>query len=369
MGQSSRNSEKSSHTDSTFTRAEKLREKSDYRQALRLFRKAFSEYEALSDRTGILQCMLSLGDTYRMVGNFDLAEKSYRNALELLRTSPSAAETADAHVGLGLSLRAQGRWKEAIPLIRRAKNIYKRLDDRQGLAFASWAEAGAFRIKGDIPGALRAYREARKLFTSLKDFHGVGYCLCGLGGASRVAGLSRKSLQYYTAANRLFADLRDTFGRAYSFCGIGNAFRMQEDYRSALNNFRKAVRLYRKIGDRVSYAYTVWGLGTARKMTGNYGSARDYFTEAMALFRVTKDPRGIIYCKMGFGEIAFLKGRKAAAKRYISDALEDAHTHGFALEKCHATALLSCITGKIQNACYNQLGLKLRFRDLPMNIP
>ena len=395
MGQSSRNSGKSSRTDQTLNQAEKLREKSDYRQALRLFKKVLQEYVKISDREGALRCMLSLGDTYRMVGDFDLASENYRNAQKLVQPAESPVESADANVGLGLSLRAQGKWKEAIKLIRKSKNIYEKMGDRQGIAFTLWAEAGALRIKGDIPGAIKTYKESKKIFKSLKDLHGVGYCLCGLGGASRVAGLFRDSLNYYTAANRLFSDIHDTFGRAYSYCGTGNALRMLKDYKNAFTNFKKAVRLYEKIGDRVSNAYTLWGLGTTYKMIGKFSIARYYFMKAMTLFRNTKDPRGIIYCKLGFGEIFLLNGKTEVAKRHILAAQADAKNNNFALEQCYADTLISFMTnnppqspfskggqkgvvskgglggfsGKIHNACYNQLGLKLKFQELPLNIP
>lgn len=86
--------------------------------------------------------MLSLGDTYRMVGDFNLAVKSYTNAVEIAKQIRDPITLADARVGLGLSLRAMGKWKDAIKLIREAKKTYRRKGDRQGLAFTLWAEAG-----------------------------------------------------------------------------------------------------------------------------------------------------------------------------------------------------------------------------------
>jgi tetratricopeptide (TPR) repeat protein len=387
MEQSSNNLEKSLEIDNIFYHGEKLREKSFYPESLRLFKKALQGYTKICDRDGIFYCMLSLGDTYRMVGNFDLAAKSYANAIELAKKIKDPIKAADAKVGLGLSLRAEGKWKEAIKLIRESRKTYQRKGDSHGLAFTLWAEAGALRIKGNIIGAIKMFKESYKIFKSLKDIQGAGYCLCGLGGTSRIAGRFRDSLKYYTSAHRLFSDIKDIFGTAYSYCGIGNAHRMRKDYKSALANFAKAIRLYKKIGDRVSYSYTLWSLGTTYKMIGTFNKARDNFIKAMLLFKKTKDPRGIVYCRLGLGEIAFLKGKKAIAKRQILASLCGSSKNSFAVEKCHATTLMSYMnknnppcppllkgckekfSEKIDNGCYNRLGLKLGFQGLPFNIP
>jgi tetratricopeptide (TPR) repeat protein len=369
MKQSSGNSGKSHLLDNILRDAEKMREKSLYRESLRLFTKALRGYVKMNNTEGIIRCMLSLGDICRMVGDFTIAAESYLNAIAHAHDIGSPVHVADAQVGLGLSLRAQGKWREALQYIRKAKNMYKKKNDIEGLAFSTWAEAGALRIKGDIPETIRTFYSAYMLFKSLKDTRGTGYCLCGLGGASRIAGAPADSLKYYMAANRIFASVKDRFGKAYSYCGIGNAYRMRNDFHSAFAYFSKATRLYEKIGDRVSYAYTLWGLGTAYKMTGNYKKATGYLTMAMQLFRKTKDPRGIIYCKLGFGEIAFLNGKKALAKKYLSDAERESDRYKFSLEECYTETLLSFIHGGKDTACHTRLGLKLNFQRLPLNIP
>jgi hypothetical protein len=107
----------------------------------------------------------------------------------------------------------------------------------------------------------------------------------------------------------------------------------------------------------------------------------------MLLFKKTKDPRGIIYCRLGLGEIALLKGKRTIAKKHILKSLQGSSENSFAVEKCHATTLMSYMnknnptsppfskggmvgfSGKIDNGCYDRLGLKLMFQGLPLNIP
>lgn len=366
-------------------KADELKEKSLYSQSSKLFKKVFQEYKKISHIDGMIQCMLSLGDIYRMLGKFDLAVKSYSEAIDLAKKYKKKTLYSDAKLGLGLSLRAQGKWKESLRFFCQSKKTYIKLDDREGIAFSLWAEGGALRIKGSIKDAIGAFKSSLELFKTLKDKIGIGYCLCGLGGSSRVAGLFKDSLKYYTTANKLFFKIKDTFGMAYSHCGIGNAFRMLNNYKKALFHFYKAARLYKKIKDIVSYSYTLWGIGSTYKMIGDYKKARDNFRRALILFKKTKDSRGIIYCNLSLGEIAFLQDKKTEALRLLKEAFYKSLKNGYAIEKCHAGVILSYVLkdisaskkkqlkikrfSEIDDRCYNRLGLKIRFQGLPFNIP
>lgn len=338
----------------------------------------------------MIQCMISLGDIYRMIGKYGLALESYSGAIDLAKKYKKKTWVSDAKIGLGLSLRAQGKWRESLKLIYESKKTYIKQGDKEGSAFSLWAEAGALRIKGDIKGAIRTFKKSFHIFKMLKNRQGMGYCLCGIGGSSRIAGLFRNSLTYYTAANKLFSKIKDVFGLAYSYCGIGNAFRMLNDYKKAIFYFSKATRLYQKIGDIVSYSYTLWGLGSTYKMMGDYKKAQDNFIKALLLFKKTNDQRGIIYCKFGIGELNILQNKKKNAIRLLREAFHESMKNGYDVEKCHAGLILSYIyknipfikgvqimvnkelmpfSEKIDIRCYKRLGLKLKFQGLPFNMP
>lgn len=346
-------------------RADKLRLQSKYHDALVLLKGILKS--ARGDER--IRCLMEMGDTSRMTGQFDLAEKYYHEARELSRRKRDVRLRTDAEVGLALSRRAMGDWKGALNLLRKAERTYRRLKDKEGVAFSLWAAAGALRIKGAIPEAVKTYRAAKRAFSALEDDHGIGYSLCGLGGATRVRGYHTQSLTYYSKANQVFSTLGDTFGTAYSHCGIGNAYRMKGNYSDAMDHFKEAIRLYRRIGDIVSYSYTLWSLGKTYMMTGKYALSEKYFKEALQHFRKTKDPRGAIYCRLGIAELQAIRGKVSLAKKTMASQAEEAASRGFGIERCHARALLSSLDGKTNNACYRKLELKLNFNLIPFNIP
>lgn len=351
--------------------AESLRDRSEYIDSLRLYRRALSISKRYSIIDGVLDSTIAIADIYRMVGNFDGAVKKYEEAIEACEALGNRLTAADCMVGMGLSLRAVGFWKEAIRFISSARKIYMKENDRKGIAFSLWAEAGALRVSGAVKRAIKKFNESKDIFSYEKDESGVAYALCGLGGTHRIAGKFKESMDYYKQANEKFKVLKDKFGIAYSHCGIGNAFRMAGVYREALKHFEKASVLYEEIGDIVSYSYTIWSFANVYKMKGDISRARLYITKALKNFKKTRDPRGIIYCNLTIGELNFMKGRKNLAEEKFISALMSAERHDFKLEKCHSNMLLMSIKGKIPNvpSCYKKIGIDLDFTGIPFNMP
>ena len=320
-----------------FEKAERKRERSLFLKALPLYLKAKKLLK--NDPEALLACLLSLGDTSRLVGNFIEAERFYLDAKALAIKLRKSSTITDSLVGAGLALRARGNHKGALKYINKALLEFKKTKDAEGIAFATWALAGAYRIKGDIKGAVTGFVASEKLFRKLKDSSGVGYSLNGLGGASRCAGEFDKSLKCYKKANAIFSRLKDTFGVAYSHCGMANALRMKGHIKEAMKHFTTARVNYKRIGDKVSFAYTLWGEGMNYLMLGKNSIAVRNFKDAEKLFKQTKDRRGLIYCALGFAQ-AEIKKNPSKAARTLKQALNNGKKYGYGLERKYCETVL-----------------------------
>ncbi len=353
--------------------AEVLRDKAQYREALKVFKSALAISKRGGNVSGILDATLAIADISRMTGDFDRAINNYEEALEACEALGRTLTAADCMVGMGLSLRAIGMWKEALHFVSAARKTYRREKDQRGAAFSLWAEAGVHRVAGNIGKAIALFTEAKVSFASIGFNSGIAYALCGLGGTHRIAGKYGKSLQYYRRANQMFAVQKDKFGTAYSHCGIGNAYRMQKLYGDAMRHFRKAAQLYEEIGDIVSYSYTLWSIATAWKMKGDFPQAATFISAALRNFKKTRDPRGVIYCDMLIGEMDFMRGRNAAAGKRLGLALSSAGKYGFQLEQCHAKTLLAFLPGAkgkaVPSASYKRIGVDIHTFSIPFNMP
>ncbi len=145
--------------------AESCRQKSKYREALVLFKRARALAQKRKDPGGLLDATMAVADVCRIMGDFDSSVEFYTEALEICEGLCNDLTAADAMVGLGLSFRAVGMWQKAVKLITRARKIYIGADDKKGMAFALWAEAGSLRVAGKIPAC---YRDLQGVETHLR---------------------------------------------------------------------------------------------------------------------------------------------------------------------------------------------------------
>ena len=111
--------------DRFFHKASELKNRARYKDALLLFKRAKRAYEKDNITEGRLRCFMSIGDVYRMTGKFELAGKNYSEAIKISGKLKDTTTAADAAVGLGLSVRGLGRWKEALEMFSGAEKVYR----------------------------------------------------------------------------------------------------------------------------------------------------------------------------------------------------------------------------------------------------
>lgn len=362
-----------------ISEAEALRADTRYDESLKLYKMAFKLSKKSSYINGIIDSTVCIADVYRIKGDFYKASEKYDEAIEMSEALGFDMTAADATVGLSLSLKALGHWKDALSNIKKSLAYYKKIGDKKGMGFSNWAQGTILRVKGDINGSIAKFEEAKRLFSEVRFKSGIGYALCGLGGAHRMAGMHEKSLEYYKQANKIFDALNDRFGRAYSYCGIGNAFRMIDDLDTAMRFFEKATELYEEFGDIVSHSYTLWSMANVFKVKMDFDMAKNYLSRAIKNFKKTKDMRGVAYCKLTQGEIEFLEGHQTKALRTFKSVLKITDSYDFVLERCHAKSLIN-ITLQLKkhgiskaiispSECYKKIGVFYHLDNIPSKMP
>lgn len=362
-----------------ISEAETLRNGSQYIESLKVCKNALALSKKNSYIDGIIDSTVLIADIYRIKGDFNRALNKYDEAIELCEALGYDSTAADAAVGLSLSLKAQGLWRDALRNIKKSLAYYKKINDKKGIGFALWAEGTILRVKGDITGSIQRFNNAKKLFSEIGFKSGIGYALCGLGGDFRIAGINKKSLECYKQANKIFTTLKDKFGKAYSYCGIGNAYRMIDEHDAAMKYFHKASELYGEFGDIVSYSYTLWGIANVFKIKRDLDSSIIYLDKALKNFKKTNDKRGMVYYKLTRGEIEYMEGNHTKALKFFKSALQMADSYSFALELCHAKTLLkialnlkkdkTCYSEDSVSMCYKKLGVQIYPDNIPCKMP
>ena len=114
-------------------------------------------------------CFRALGAIHRDFGNWDLAEKSFKDALAIAAEEYNKSGMASCWGLLGDIERNRGNWDEAEKLYRQCLEVETELGDRSGMA-SSWGVLGDIEgNRGNWDKAEKLYRQSLALRTELGD--------------------------------------------------------------------------------------------------------------------------------------------------------------------------------------------------------
>ena len=186
------------------------------------------------------------------------AETYYQEAVELSRVLGDPGDLANALYNLAFpSLVAATDLERARPLLEEAMSIFRRLDDRPGIAKTVWA-TGSYYLFGRDPAAAAVYfDQARDLFRSLGRRFDLGWALRmrGLTAiAMRDAPLARSQC---TQALQLFLEAHDVSGIVMLVGDFGGLVALEGDGARAIT-LSEAAAVH-----RVSTGAMLGILGTA----------------------------------------------------------------------------------------------------------
>ncbi|MEG4288328.1 tetratricopeptide repeat protein [Microcoleus sp. C2C3] len=126
-------------------------------------------------------CLINLGAIHRNLGNWDLAEKYFKDALAIAEAEDNKSGMANSWAWLGYIERKRGNWDEAEKLYRQSLEMMTELGDRWGMA-SSWGLLGDIeRKRGNWDEAEKLYRLCLEVETELGDREGIAKSIGCLG--------------------------------------------------------------------------------------------------------------------------------------------------------------------------------------------
>ncbi|WP_246277034.1 tetratricopeptide repeat protein, partial [Microcoleus asticus] len=166
-------------------------------------------------------CLLKLGEIHRNFGNWDLAEKYFKDALAIAEKENNQSSIANSLGMLGDIERNRGNWDEAEKLYRQSLEVETELGDRSGMA-SSWGLLGNIEEnRGNWDEAEKLYRQSLALRTELGDRSGMAYSWGVLGDIERNRGNWDEAEKLYRQSLALRTELGDRQGIAMSIGCLG----------------------------------------------------------------------------------------------------------------------------------------------------
>ncbi|MDQ2099281.1 MAG: tetratricopeptide repeat protein [Tychonema bourrellyi B0820] len=289
--------------------------------AEKYFKDALSMEEENGNKIGIATSLGMLGGIERNRGNWDEAERLYRQALEMMTELGDRARMASSWASLGYIEQCRGNWDEAERLYRQHLEVMTELGDRAGMAYC-WGSLGDIeRNRGNWDEAERLYRQSLALRTELGDRAGMATSWGLLGDIERLRGNWDEAEQFKRQSFQLRQELGDREGMASSWGAWGDIERERGNWDEAERLYRQSLALRTELGDRAGMASS-WGLlGDIERNRGNWDEAERLFRQSLALRTELGDREGMATSIGCLGEIEMLRGNLDVAEPLLKECL------------------------------------------------
>ena len=148
---------------------------------------------------------------------WDPDHELYRDALEPARSSGEPAILAEALTNFGFASRPEAQRTQSVyvagrPYFEEAVGLYRQLDDRDGLANATWALASSYMDTREFDTARGLIEESLALYRETDNRFGMGWALWTLAFIAFRTDRFDKAMHPTTEALQVFADGNDLGG-------------------------------------------------------------------------------------------------------------------------------------------------------------
>lgn len=255
------------------------RKAGDYQRAIDAGKKAVNLYPKNMD------AHYCLGDSYRLVGEFNLAIQSMKEAerLTVERLTVRKNELTRIYNRMGLIFERLGDLDNALFYNSKYLNLAKELGDKRGEDAALSNIAGIFYRKGEIDKALSYHEESLRVNTDEEDksstYNDIALIYCKKGDY-------QKAIPHLKKAVEIDERYGNYHGLAITLLNLGDTYRNAKDFKQAEENLQEGLKRILKVGDKYGEAIAYKYLGALYRDKGNIKNAKEYLTKAYNLFEL-----------------------------------------------------------------------------------
>jgi tetratricopeptide (TPR) repeat protein len=226
------------------------------------------------------QFFLRTGDAFRRLGQFDRAEKQYKQVASLDDDSVPASRRAAASGSLGLLARSRGELEPARKSYEQSLNIHREIEDNHHIAVDLNNLGNVAQSRGELDDAEDYHQQSLETFREIGDRAGEAQSLNNLGNVAQSRGALDDAEEYYQQSLETFREIGDRAAEAQSLNNLGNVAQLRGALDDAEDYYEQSLEIKREIGDRAGEASSHGGLGTLARERGDLETAQEHFEQA-----------------------------------------------------------------------------------------
>lgn len=272
-------------------------------------------FQSLGADKSFADVLRDLGEVQRGLADYDAAEISLRQALEIYARLDYITGRAQASLALGNV--AFNRGDDPLALISTASDLFQESGDYRGVADAQRNLAIAFDRAGDADTAITHYQAALTAYRRVGDNRGLGATLVSYGGTLGRQTRWAEAEQILQDALTQFELVDDKRGQAFALsnlAGVASNLGRNEQVEE-LNN--RALILYREMGADDQAARILYNQALAARRRGELPISMAKLQEAESLSRDKGAKRIRLAALTTLADISLKMGDKSQAQTWL----------------------------------------------------
>jgi adenylate cyclase len=271
----------------------------------------------------------SLGDVYRLIGQYEKALESYREALD--RHPPTAVQIADIRRKIAKTWELQGRYDDAMHHLDLARTALGDEWDTPEMARVYNDMAWVAMQRGDYEEAQQLCARGLEIGERLTDddltddekSHRARVELRHtLGTICLRTGDYAQAVAHFQACMKMRERVGDLYGMSRSHNNLAAVYWSQGDYDTAARYIRKSLAISQRIGNTYGTAMCTGNLGAVTYKLGDYPRATEYYERSLQIRREIGDKQGIADVYNNLGEVHHSLGNCQRALHYLQEAVK-----------------------------------------------
>ena len=262
-----------------------------------------------------LSYLLKAGVIHNQDYDYDLAEKMFKTAIEILETSGDVKEQIEAYIDFSGVCINLDKLEVARYYIAKAERILRDFPEMKLKARLLCREAGVLLKEENYDKALSVFHKAQKRFDKAealetKDYYFQTVIQSGLGNIFEHNGDVKQSVQAYTNVVNICEknNIKGRMSWHYLLCGLG--YIALEEYETAKSYFEKSISttdddsMAAKAGAYANAGYCLFEQGEIKKALEKYITAENIYDQ-----QEKKDLKNLFYLQIWKAE-AYLRLNK-----------------------------------------------------------
>jgi signal transduction histidine kinase len=278
--------------------------------SLHLALKLMEEMENAVEQANLLS---SIGFIYDFQAQNELALAYHQKSIDLFRDVDDQQGLATELTNIGITYRNMGNYGEAMESLLESLSVFRAINDSTNVVETLLAMGFVYLFVERWDDALKVQQQALEIYRNLNDSLGIARIYNDMGAANMAAGNYRQALQQHKEALKIRLKSNEYYYTFASYYYIGDIYEELDDWENALINFKSSLEFAEKNGSRLAMIDSYNRIGEVQFKLGKYDLALENHKQAEALSMEIEDGTGRATALMKIAEIYKIRGNHTKA--------------------------------------------------------